>query len=125
MTLSANTGIIATLLQNAEEWEIKEFTLETDFGAEGWSWLAEDLQKNKRPLETIYLSKVVMARAHREDLKAIWDQNRGCQWWFEEHLDPDSLPTIVHTNQRDEDIFVGGWGYHVVKLWTLLGWRSS
>ena len=100
MDLSANTGIIATLLQNAEEWEIKEFTLEGDFGEEGWSWLAENLRKNKHPLETIYLSKVVMARAKRGDLKAIWDQNRRCEWWFEK--------PIGHVDQREEDIFVGG-----------------
>ena len=93
VTLSANTGIITALLQNAEEWEIKEFTLERDFGEAGWSWLAENLRKNKDPFHTIWLSKVVMARAKREDLKAIWDQNPGCQWWLEEHSPgPGPLP---------------------------------
>ena len=107
--LLANAGIIATLLQNSEEWEIKELELQRDFGEEGWSWLAENLRRNKDPFHTIWLSKVVMARAKREDLKAIWDQNRGCQWWLEVHSpSPGSLPMKDLGRFSERDIFVGG-----------------
>ena len=85
VVLLANTGITANLLQNTQEWEVEAFLLQRDFGREGWSWLAGHIQRNKDALGVIHSSALVMARAKREDLKAVWDENQSCEWWLLEH----------------------------------------
>ena len=114
----SNTGITATLLQNAEEWYIKEFYLQRDFGEEGWSWLAEGLQRaGIGRVDKIYLSREVMGRAKRSDLKAVWEGTAGA-WWLQEHSQ-GPLPEdweewedwrfmFSQIPSSEEDIFFGG-----------------
>ena len=55
-------------------------------------------EEKKDLLQNTWLSKMVMWRAKRKDLKAIWDQNQRCEWWLQEEWE----------KTREEDIFVGG-----------------
>ena len=122
--LLASTGATTTLLENAEKWDIRRFHLQRDYGEMGWSWLAENLKRNKYALETIWLSAVVMARAKREELKGIWVQNPGCQWWLEDHSPgPGPLPMQLFGFSQI-NIFVGG--STVEEIGTILdpAWRE-
>ena len=84
--LLADTGITATLLQNTQEWEIEAFLLQREFGRDGWSWLADCLQRKKRgELEIIYSSPVVVARAKKEDLEWIFDYCCPQDWLLLPH----------------------------------------
>ena len=101
------TTTTANLLESSEQWDIRRFYLQRDFGQEAWSWLAQNLERNKYAVEKIWLSAVVMARAKSEDLKRIWDQNSGCEWSLEEHS-PAQQGTLPQPIFGQVHIFVGG-----------------
>ena len=88
LPLLADTGITATILQNALKVETIHIYLQSDFGEEGWAWLAEVLQRNGSMVQMVSVSKVVMARARKADLKAVWDATHfqyGC-WLLTKHF---------------------------------------
>ena len=86
--LLTNTGMTATIFQNTKKLEIVNIFLQSDFSGDGWTWLAEVLQRNENWLHWVSMSKVVLARARKSELEAVWNATHfqyGC-WVFKEHF---------------------------------------
>ena len=61
---------------------------------------------------------MVLGRAKRADLKAVWDRNQSCEWWLLQHFQ-DPLPrnmeewvelhfTFAQYPTDEENVLVGG-----------------
>ena len=85
--LLADIGITATILKDTPKWSIIQILLQRDFGEEGWAWLADGLKRDCS-IEMIFLSKEVIARAKRSDLRAVWEATPGPEsvWCLVEHF---------------------------------------
>ena len=72
----SNQGLTATLLQKTLKWDIPEILIR-DLGedGQGWSWFAKGMQcqPSKKVKQIIDVSKQVIIKAKKDDLKTVWD----------------------------------------------------
>ena len=77
---SSDRGLNATILQKTLKWDLEEISL-GDMGEEGWSWFAKGMKRNKNRVETIYVSKQIIRKAKKDDLKTVWDATSEFGHW--------------------------------------------
>lgn len=83
--LLTNTGMTATIFQNTKKLDIMNIYLQSDFSGDGWTWLAEVLQRNESMVDLVSTSKVVLARARKSELEAVWNATH-ISWVLKEHF---------------------------------------
>ena len=75
VVISSNQGLNATILQKTLDWNVEEISI-GDFGedGQGWSWFAKGMQRSRtKYVDRINVSKQVIMKAKKEDLKTAWE----------------------------------------------------
>ena len=73
--IQSNHGLNATILKKTQDWGMEVITI-GDFGedGQGWSWFAKGMQQSRtKRVHRINVSKQVIMKAKKEDLKTVWD----------------------------------------------------
>ena len=78
--ISSKTRLDATILQKSLEWDIEDIFL-GDMGEEEWAWFSKGMQRNENRVSTILVSKQIIIKSKKEDLKTVWDATNDSGHW--------------------------------------------